>query len=298
MPWAAATAPAPTPSAPSPVAGSRDGSGRRSDAGSGSTHRRAAIGGRPVSVSTASTQGGAKKGFPRGLARRALLVPLGVIQGTAILTIETVSPGKSDWLNRAFLDPRVRIGIGFGEVELGGSVLAYEPTEMSMSAAEPERFVTAFGAAKLKILPNTAIGGELTVRNPVLDARIYAPRAVVATKLRPSTTSAIEAAVRAGMDVLAEDHRMFVASGELRLQAQLSGEVAVEARGLVTYFRPSDELAEATMAHRYFAQTYGIRLVGGISHEVDVIMGFDVTLAKDRDTVKLFSIGFVARRVP
>lgn len=215
-----------------------------------------------------------------------------------MLTIETVSPGKNEWLNRAFIDPRVRIGIGFGEVEFGGSVLAYEPTHISMRAAEPERFVTAFAAAKLKILRNTAIGGELAVRSPVSDSRVYAPRAVVATKLQPSTTSAIEVALKAGEDVLAEDDRMFVASSELRLQAQLSGEVAIEARGLVAYFRPNDELAEATMARSYFAQTYGVRIVGGINHEVDVIMGFDFTLVNDRDTVKLFSIGFAARRLP
>jgi len=297
-PSAAVTAPAPTLSTASPVASSRDRSGRRLDGGSGSTHRRVAIAGRPVTVTAPSTQRGTQKKFTRALARRALLLPLGVVQGTAMLTIEAVSPGKTDLLNRAFLDPRVRIGIGFGEVELGGSVLAYEPTDVSMRAAAPERFVTAFAAAKLKILRNTAVGGELTVRSPVSDSPIYAPRAVAATKLQPSTTNAVEVALRAGEDVLAEDHRMFVASGELRLQTQLSEEVALEARGLVAYFRPNAELAAATMARSYFAQTYGIRIVGAISHEVDVIMGFDATLARDRDTVKLFSIGFAARRVP
>jgi hypothetical protein len=292
-PSGAATAPGPTSSAPSPVATSRNGSGRRS----GST-RRIATDGREVTVTTPSTPVGAKKKYPRALARRALLLPLGVVQGTALLTIETVSTSKSDWRNRAFVDPRVRIGIGFGEVELGGSVLAYEPADMAMRAAGPDRFVTAFGAAKVKILPNTALGGELAVRSPVSDARIYAPRAVAATKLHPSSTSAVELALKGGVDVNADEQVMFVASSELRLQAQASDEIAIEARGVLAYFRPSDELAEAAMARRYFAQTYGFRIVGGISHEVDVIAGFDVTLADDRDTVKLFSLGFAARRLP
>jgi hypothetical protein len=237
----------------------------------------------------------AKKKFQRALARRMLLLPLGVVQPGAMFSLESVRV-ESGTRNRGFIDPRLRIGIGIGELEVAGSILAYEPS--STGGDDPARFVTAFAAAKLKLLANTAFGAELAVRNPAADARIYAPRAVVATKLRPTLASGIEVALKAGVDGSGAGDRMYVASGELRLQAQATAELAFEARGLITYVRPDDELVDTAMARRSFAQTYGFRIVGGVSHELDVIAGFDLTAARDRETVKLFSLGFAARRVP
>ncbi len=237
----------------------------------------------------------AKKKFPRALARRMLLLPRGVVQPAAMFALESVRVDGGT-RNRGFIDPRVRIGIGIGEIEMAGSILAYEPARAM--GGDPARFVTAFAAAKLKLLANTAFGAELAVRNPAAEARIYAPRAVLATKLRPTIASGIEVALRTGVDGRGEGDRMYVASGELRLQGQATPEIAFEARALVTYVRPNDELAETAMARRAFAQTYGVRIVGGVSPELDVVAGFDLTTARDREMVKLFSLGFVARRVP
>ncbi len=245
-------------------------------------------------------------GYPRELVLRPLILPQGGFEGSALFVLQTLSTGgsDSDSQNHALIQPRLRYGFGAGEVELAASFLAYEPEDTSMFPIERETFQNVSVAGRFKVAPSTVIGAELGVFSPVGDVKTYAPRAIAATKLHLSAASAAELAFKGGINHVEEQSESsiggntVVLSSELRVQAQVAPEVAVEGRALLAYYNLDDDDSFEGSPGSYFLQTYGVWLVGSVSRDIDLSAGFDIVHSNGDFTMKLFSVGIAARRVP
>jgi hypothetical protein len=245
--------------------------------------------------------------YPRELALRPLMLPGGALEGSLMFTLQNISTGSSDSRNSGVASPRFRYSFGVAEAEVGVSLLAYETEDTSMFPIEGERFQSLFAAGRFKVSSSVVVGAELNVFTPAADFKTYSPRALAATKLMLSRASAVEIAVRTGVDRNSSIDLMgmsfggistFVLSSEVRLQAQVTPGVAIEARALLGYYNPDGDPSTTGVPSSYFAQTYGLRVVGTVTPDVDLIAGFDVTNSTGDATVKVFSVGVAARRVP
>jgi hypothetical protein len=252
---------------------------------------RAALAGPPAAASPSAATS-------RALIERPLLLPDGVLEVQALLAVATL--GDSESYSAA---PRLAIGRGRGELELGFSTVVADPDVDP--DAEPARLQSAFIAARAS-RPGVAVGGELGTRRPNTIVEQYTLRGFVEHKRRTGARSALELSFASGIDhtatrvpVLPEPSPyVLVATGQIRAQIQIAPAIALEGRTALSMSGSIDVgiFTEESEDDTAFDLDYGARAVVAARPELDIVAGLDVP--RYNHDVRLWTLGIVVRKLP
>jgi len=224
--------------------------------------------------------------YPRALVARPLVLPDRAVEGTLRFAMEQHEKIVS-------AQPRVRGAVARVELE-GAADVALGP--FPEADLEPDHLVHYAVAARYALDPDLAVGGELGVASPPAgNPALYQPRLVVSGKHRFGGRGggAIELAALAGEDRVS-DFATAVASGRLRVEAQVVDAVAIAGDAALTY---NDPLGSNAMFESFFTQSYGGALVIAADRRVDVIA--EVAFLSSGDaSFTTFAVGIAGRLLP
>jgi len=256
----------------------------------------------PITAAVESTS------YPLALTERPLLMPAGGFELFGILALGLQEIGGLDGpetLETVVMKPGIRYGIGSAEVAAGLDLLVHQGEIEGVMFTNDDPLTRLFAGARFEVSPELAVGGELAITGPTTDFKVFSPRATLANK-QHFGRGAVELGVAAGLDHRpAQDmfelpsRQAMVLAGQLRVQGQVTPVVAVEARATMTYFNVlDDDEGELESSPSYFVQqSYGLRALGSVTPDLDVIGEFEV-LASGEGNYKIVSIGVAYRRVP
>jgi len=252
------------------------------------------------------------EGYPLALAARPLLLPASGLEvgGVMLVGLQDFDiDGEEETLETVYLHPGLRYGFGGAEVEVALDLLVHQAEIEGTSLGTDDLLARLYAAGRFAVSPDVALGGEVAISQPTADLKLYSPRAIVANKQRFGGRGAVELSAQAGLDYQPSVEEMgfefpsstrMVVGGQLRVQAQVTPIIAVEARGLIRYFNTFDDDSGdpgAPSFGEFFAQEYGLRVVGAVSADLDLIGGLDVLQTGDAN-YKIVSFGVAYRRVP
>ncbi|HEY5934363.1 MAG TPA: hypothetical protein VIU61_07010 [Kofleriaceae bacterium] len=251
------------------------------------------------------------EGYPLALAARPLFLPASGFEvgGLVLLGLQDFeSESGEDTFETVFLRPGFRYGFSGAELELGMDVLVHQGEIEGVTLTNDDPVARLYAAGRFEVSPDVALGGELTVSGPTSDFKVYSPRAIVANKQRFGGRGAVELSAGAGLDhrpavesegFEVESSSAMVVGGQLRVQAQITPIIAAEARAQIRYFKSLEDETEGNpfVLGEYFAQDYGLRVVGAVSPDLDLIGGLDI-LSTGEANYKIVSFGVAYRRVP
>jgi hypothetical protein len=219
-----------------------------------------------------------------------------------VVGVDVVGLANTD--NVGTLHVRGRYSFGVAELAAGTSAQLYNSARDTPSR-DDGLLQAVFASARYLIANDLGLGFEMTVHDPAIADRRYTPRLVLAKKLRMHPRAAVELVLAQGLDrttLVSGSTRVratvLAVAAQVRAQAQITPVIAVEGRAQIGYF---DALADPEplmpLATEYFAQDYGVRVVGGVTPYVDVLAGFDV-LTSGGSSIRVLSFGVTVRRVP
>lgn len=238
--------------------------------------------------------------YPRSLIQRRLLLPPGVAEASIRFALTRL--GGTELSTVA--DPNLRVRLGPVELRGGGSLLMYETR-----GPDPRADTIAglsFGA-HFAVRPDLSLGLELSMRSPATYPTI-ASRAVILHKARLGERAALELLAGVGEIHRDEPPRMereptrantLSVGGQLKLQVQLTPEVAIEGRAALTFYKPLDEVGKKVMPPpSYFGSEYGLRMLGSLSQALDVFAGLDVYPTDPDPDIVTITVGLAVRVLP
>jgi hypothetical protein len=255
-------------------------------------------------------------GYPRDLAQRPLTLPEGAFEVAMPLTWTRTEDSASDGesFNVLYVRPRIRYKVAQIELEVGADLYLWQ-TEMELAPGlpypEPDRLSAIYLAGRFALTPDQFIGAEITasgIAGGDDSAKRYVPAVMFGHKVRLSPRAGLELAVGAGYDHTSFDSgagagttfssSALIGLGQFRAQAQVSPEVALEARTTLRAFKDtSDEAMMFVINPSGVGVDYGLRLVASVVPDFDVIVGMDI-LQSGGVNAKMFTLGGAFRRVP
>jgi hypothetical protein len=251
------------------------------------------------------------KGYPRDLAQRPLTLPEGAFEVVVPLAwTRSAADPDDDSFNVVYVRPRARYTVAQIEIEAGVDVYVWQ-TELELSPGipypEPSRVPSIYLAGRFAMSPDQFIGAEITSTGLFGDentAKRYIPAVVFGHKVRLSPRAGLELTAGAGYDHTRFDSgtSSFSSSaifglGQFRAQAQVSPEVALEARATLRAFKDTSDDMMFMINPSGVGADFGLRLVASVAPDFDLIAGMDLLQSGGAD-IKMFTLGGAFRRVP
>lgn len=215
--------------------------------------------------------------YPLEYAARPLALPTGAFEGTAQL----------DWLHgrdtydydAEYLNLDGRYSLGQAELDIGANFLL-DQSDIALfpggPAPEIEHFASITAGGRFNLDPNLQLGGELLVGTPTRsEARALVPRVTLATRhhLAPHTAVEILGTAAYHTTISDSDSLTFVdqleLGAEVRAIAQLSPNVAAQAKARLAFYDPKDD-PEGLMLESYFIQYFAMGVVVATSRALDI----------------------------
>ncbi|HUQ08427.1 MAG TPA: hypothetical protein VM261_38315 [Kofleriaceae bacterium] len=236
--------------------------------------------------------------YPAEHTDRPLLLPAAALEGTALLEIFDADYEDAGGVGyEAYtLRPAARYGLAGAEVE-GGLTLALHESDGYGAGTDALRSVDFAG--RFGVGASATAGVEVSMGNPTTDFASYGAAATLATKQRFGAAS-LELGAAAGYTHVASEGALDTINlrGRIAATAQLARTFALQGRGELYWldYTGSDQTMSPSFGW-YLGQRYGVAALFAASPTLDVIAGFDMLSTGDA-TVRLFTLGVAARRVP
>jgi hypothetical protein len=238
-------------------------------------------------------------GYPLALTERPLLLPSGGVEVGALLTLGLFDfDDETSWTLAAV--PTVRTTVGTVEL-YGGASLHLTDDEDELQADRP-RVQSVLIGARHGFSPDSALGVELAMRQPLDEPTTYRPAVGYRGKARLSPRAAIEAGAGLAYETTGETDfssgfDLFVVEGQVAVQAQVAPSVGVQGRGRLLYARPQGD-DDLFLPASFTNFDVGFGVVGALSPAIDLVAGVDIVLSTGDGAYKVVTFGLVARRVP
>jgi hypothetical protein len=238
--------------------------------------------------------------YPVAQVARPLVLPAGATEagGRALVVIDDRGDTAYTYLELA---PSVRHSVGRVELEAGARVL--------LAAARPEnadeeldRLRALALAARWRLAADRALGLQLELEAPGLTAAVR-PQATLDQRWHLTARSSVTAGAGLGGEHLDTTDggdpavTSFIAVGRVRVAAQLTGAIALEAHARVRLRRPLELEPDHPRGNTSTTLESGVGLVAALGRNLDLVAGLDVVETGEADGIVL-GVGLIARRIP
>lgn len=187
-----------------------------------------------------------------------------------------------------------------GTVELYGGASLHLVDDEDDVADDRPRLQSLVVGARHGFSPDSALGAELAVRQPLDEPTTFRPAVGYRGKARMSPRAAIEAGAGLAYETTSAEgsgYDLLVVEGQVAVLAQVAPTVGVQGRGRLQYARPTGD-DDLFLPASFTNFDVGFGVVGALSPAIDLVGGVDLVLSNGDVSYKVVSFGLVARRVP